>query len=103
MHALILLLLLTPETPATPLRIWHAPVLQTLVTGTAKSTRRSSSETHSTRAPLKEGREQRKARPTSDAPRPKWKRYAPNSNPGVSGEQFSDDSGVAEAGSINSG
>jgi hypothetical protein len=98
---LILLLVLTPETPATPLRIWHAPVLQTLVTGTAKSTRRSSSETHSTRAPLKEGRGQRKERPTPDVPRPKWMPYAPKSNPAVSGERFSDDSGVAEAGSIN--
>jgi transcriptional regulator with XRE-family HTH domain len=70
---------------------------------TAKSTRRSSSETHSTRAPLKEGREQRKERPTPDVLRPKWRPYAPKSNPGVSGERFSDDSGVAEAGSINSG
>jgi hypothetical protein len=33
----------------------------------------------------------------------KWKRYAAKSDPGASGERFSDDSGAAEAGPINSG
>jgi hypothetical protein len=59
--------------------------------------------TDSTRAPLKAGRELRKERLASGEPGPSWSYYEPKSNPGVSGERFSDDSGVAEVGSINSG
>jgi hypothetical protein len=66
---------------------WQIP------TGKARFTRQSGSETHSTPAPLRDGRE----------PRPNWKPYVPKSSPGVFGERFSDDSGAAEAGSSNSG
>jgi hypothetical protein len=69
----------------------------------ARSTKPCNSAIGSTLAPSKAGSEQRNERLKSGEPRPSWSYYEPKSDPGVSGERFSDDSGVAEAGSINSG